>query len=186
MDDSIIVDLYLSRDESAISLTAEKYGSKLRTIAYGILSSKSSAEECENETYLEAWNLIPPHEPRTYLFPFLGRIIRHLAIDEYRKAVSQKRDAYVCELTREMEECIPGKKDVAEIVDAKELSQAISQFLENCTYEQRNLFVRRYWFFDSISEISKRYGYSQSKVKTTLFRLREALKDYLEKEGYTI
>lgn len=186
MDDSIIVDLFLSRDESAISLTAEKYGSKLRKIAYGILGSESSAEECENETYLEAWNLIPPYEPRTYLFPFLGKIIRHLAIDEYRKAASQKRDAPVSELTREIAECIPGKNNVEAAVDAKELTRAIDVFLESCTCEQRNLFVRRYWYFDSISDISKRYGYSQSKVKTALFRLREALRKHLEKEGYTI
>ena len=186
MDDSMIVDLYLSRDESAISLTAEKYGSKLRKIAYGILGSESSAEECENETYLEAWSLIPPHEPRTYLFPFLGKIIRQLAIDEYRKATRKKRSAPVCELTKEMQECIPGKNNVEEAVDAEELSGAINVFLESCTYEQRNLFVRRYWYFDSISDISKRYGYSQSKVKTALFRLREALRKHLEKEGYTI
>ena len=133
MDDSMIVDLYLSRDESAISLTAEKYGSKLRKIAYGILGSESSAEECENETYLEAWSLIPPHEPRTYLFPFLGKIIRQLAIDEYRKATRKKRSAPVCELTKEMQECIPGKNDVEEAVDAARRSAARNG-LSNCEF----------------------------------------------------
>ena len=88
MEDSAIVDLYLSRDETAISHTAEKYGSRLRQIASGILNSRESAQECENDTYLETWNRIPPHEPRTYLFAFLGKILRHIAIDECRRNAS--------------------------------------------------------------------------------------------------
>ena len=112
MDDSKIVELYLSRDESAISQTAQKYGTNLRQIANSILNNMASAEECENDTYLEAWNRIPPNEPRTYFFAFLGKIIRHLAIDECRKKTSQKRHALFCELTAEMEECIPSHADV--------------------------------------------------------------------------
>jgi len=186
VDDSAIVDLYLSRDESAISQTAQKYGGKLRRMANGILNNMASAEECENDTYLEAWNRIPPNEPRTYLFAFLGKIIRHLAIDECRKNSSQKRYALFCELTQEMEECIPGRNDIEESFEAEALSQSINAFLSTCPEKQRNIFVRRYWFFDSISEIAGRYGYSQSKVKTTLFRMREGLKIHLQKEGYTI
>lgn len=186
MDDSEIVELYLSRDESAISQTVQKYGAKLRQIAYSILNNMASAEECENRTYLETWNRIPPNEPRTYFFAFLGKITRHLAIDECRKNTSQKRHALFCELTQEMEQCIPGKNAVEETFEANALSQAINTFLETCTEDQRNVFVRRYWFFDTIPEICKRYGYSQSKVKTMLFRMRNGLRNYLEKEGYTI
>lgn len=186
MDDSKIVELYLSRDETAISQTERKYGLKLKRIAYNILNNMASAEECENDTYLEAWNRIPPNEPRSYLFAFLGRITRHLAIDECRKIASQKRQALFCELTQEMEECIPGKNDVEEAVNADALSRSISQFLRGFSETQCNVFVRRYWFFDSISDISKRYNFSQSKVKTMLFRMREELRDYLKKEGYTI
>ena len=186
MDDSAIVELYLSRDESAISQTAQKYGVKLRQMANGILNNMASAEECENDTYLEAWNSIPPNEPRNYFFAFLGKIIRHLAIDECRKNASQKRYALFCELTQEMEECIPGRNDVEESFDAQALSQSINTFLGTCPEEQRNIFVRRYWFFDSVREIAKRFGFSQSKVKTSLFRMREGLKAYLQKEGYTI
>jgi len=186
MDDSKIVELYLSRDESAISHTAQKYGSKLRQIANHILDDMESAEECENDTYLEAWNRIPPHEPRTYLFAFLGRIARHLAIDVCRKSASQKRQALFCELTTEMGECISDGSNVENEVEAKELSRAISAFLDSCSEEQRNVFVRRYWFFDSISEICARYGFSQSKVKSMLFRMREGLRDYLTKEGYQL
>ena len=186
MDDSKIVELYLSRDETAISQTERKYGLKLKRIAYNILNNMASAEECENDTYLEAWNRIPPNEPRSYLFAFLGKITRHLAIDECRKIASQKRQALFCELTQEMEECIPGKNEVEEAVNADALSRSISQFLSGFSETQCNVFVRRYWIFDSISDISKRYNFSQSKVKTMLFRMREELRDYLKKEGYTI
>ena len=186
MDDTEIVELYLSRDESAIFQTQRKYGVKLRQIAYNILHSMASAEECENDTYLEAWNRIPPNEPRSYLFAFLGRIVRHLAIDECRKNASQKRHALFCEITSEMEECIPGKNDVEEALSAEALSAAVNCFLSGLSETQCNVFVRRYWFFDSVSDISKRYHFSQSKVKTMLFRTREKLRDYLRKEGYTI
>lgn len=185
MDDPEIVALYLSRDESAISQTAQKYGPGLRRIAYGILNDRASAEECENDTYLAAWKLIPPNEPRAYLFAFLGKITRHLAIDECRKNTSQKRNALFCELTREMEECIPGQSNVEGDLEANALSQTISTFLSSCSEEQRDVFVRRYWFFDTIPEICGKFGFSQSKVKTMLLRMREGLRHYLEKEGYT-
>ena len=186
MDDSKIVDLYLSRNESAISQTAQKYGLKLRQIADSILNNMASAEECENDTYLEAWNRIPPNEPRTYLFAFLGKITRHLAIDECRKNTSQKRYALYCELTQEMEQCIPGKNNVEEAFAADALAQSINAFLAACLEDRRNIFVRRYWYFDTVAEISKKYGYSQSKVKTALFRMHKELKHHLEKEGCTV
>ena len=138
MDDSKIVELYLSRDETAISQTERKYGLKLKRIAYNILNNMASAEECENDTYLEAWNRIPPNEPRSYLFAFLGKITRHLAIDECRKIASQKRQALFCELTQEMEECIPGKNEVEEAVNADALSRSISQFLSGFSETQLN------------------------------------------------
>ena len=186
MEDSKIVDLYLARDETAISLTAGKYGAKLRHIADSIVENAETAEECENDTYLEAWNLIPPHEPRTYLFPFLGKIARHLAIDLCRRNKTQKRNVLYCELTEEMEECIPGQSDVEGEIEAAELSRRISMFLDAHPADQRNVFVRRYWFFDSIPEICKMTGFSQSKVKSILFRMREKLREELTKEGYDL
>ena len=111
MEDTNIVDLFLERNESAISETKAKYGSQLQRIANSILKNRLSAEECENDTYLEAWNRIPPNEPRTYLFAFLGQIIRHLAIDECRRNTARKRHALFCELTNEMEECLAGRND---------------------------------------------------------------------------
>lgn len=186
MDDPQIVELYLSRNESAISQTAQKYGFQLRQIANRVLNNPAAAEECENDTYLHAWNLIPPNEPRTYLFAFLGKITRHLAIDEWRKQASQKRQAIICELTQEMSECIPAQDNVEQESDLSNLTQAVNAFLSTCPSDQRNVFVRRYWFFDTIPEISKRYGFSQSKVKTMLFRMREELRYHLKKEGYMI
>ncbi len=188
MDDAKIVDLYLERDESAISYTAEKYGAGLRRIAEHILDDAASAEECENDTYYEAWNRIPPHEPRTYLFAFLGRIARHLAIDVCRRNASQKRQALFCELTEEMAECLTdgGGSSAEREFEAKELSKTIDRFLDSCSEESRGVFVRRYWFFDTIPEICARTGYSQSKVKSMLFRMREGLRDHLKKEGYAL
>ena len=186
MEDAAIVELYLKRDEAAIAATAKKYSSRLRRVALGILSDPGTAEECENDTYLRAWELIPPHEPRTYFFPFLGRITRHLAIDRLRREQSQKRNGSCLELTREIAECIPGGARAEEALEAEALRRSIDAFLAGCSEEQRRLFVRRYWFFDSIPELSRRYGLSQSKVKTTLFRLREKLRERLEAEGYDL
>lgn len=186
MDDSMIVELYLARDESAISQTARKYGERLRRIADRLLNDIHAAEECENDTYLEAWELIPPNEPRTYLFPFLGKITRHMAIDMCRKRNSEKRSAIFCELTGEMEECIPSQSGSAEAhMEAVELSGLINGFLQRHSEEQRNVFVRRYWYFDTVPEISRRYGFTQSKVKMMLLRMREELRTYLAKEGYS-
>ncbi len=186
MDDSAIVDLFLARDESAITAASKKYGRKLRAVACNILDDEAAAEECENDTYLRAWDSIPPHEPRDYLFPFLGRIIRHIAIDECRKRSSLKRPAAVCELTMELEECIPDRNNTEEETDAAELGRIIDRFLDEYPEEKRRVFVRRYWFCDPVSAISERYGISQSKIKTMLFRIRKDLREYLEKEGYTI
>ena len=186
MDDAAIVELYLARDEAAIAETAEKYGAALRRIARGILHDAFAAEECENDAYLTAWNSIPPHEPRDYLFAFLGRIVRNISIDRCRKADAGKRKAASVELTKEMEECLSAGGDPAEAADAKALTAVINGFLADLPEEQRGIFLRRYWFFDATADIAARYGISRSKVKTTLFRLRKRLRAHLEKEGYTV
>ena len=187
MDDSEIVELYLSRDESAISRTAAKYGARLRGVAYRILSDFSAVEECENDTYLTAWNQIPPSEPRNYLFAFLGKIIRCLAIDEVRKRNRRKRNVVLCELTKEMTECLPDDLENPEdVACARELGNLITSFLRNCSEEQRKVFVRRYWYFDSIETICKFYGFSKSKVKMILSRMRIELSAFLRKEGYPV
>lgn len=186
MDDNKIVELYLLRDERAIEKTAVKYGRRLRSLAFGILRDTESAEECENDTYMEAWNSIPPHEPRSYLYPFLARITRHISLNRCRDSARLKRSAYICELSAEMEQCIPSPDDLECRMDEMALRDAINAFLEKLTVEKRNIFLRRYFFLDSTADIAKRFGISESKVKTTLFRCRNKLREYLIKEGYTL
>ena len=186
MDDSRIVELYLSRDESAISLTSEKYGKRLRSIAYGIVNDPQTAEECENDTYLSAWNSIPPNEPRGYLYAFLARITRHISLNRCRDQSRLKRSALLCELSEEMEQCLPDPDDAVRRADDTQLRDALNGFLCSLDEEKRNIFIRRYWYMDSIADISKRFALSESKVKTTLFRCRERLREQLRKEGYTL
>lgn len=186
MDDSRIVDLYLNRDETAIKETTEKYGSRLRCLAYSIVGDRQIAEECENDTYLEVWNSIPPHEPRNYLFAFLALITRRTAFDFCRKRDRLKRSAFICELSAEMEECLPAPDNTELHIDSAAFCDAINRFLATLNAKKRNIFVRRYWFMDSVAAISEFYGISQSKVKSILFRSRNQLRKFLDKEGYEL
>lgn len=186
MEDDKIVQLFLNRDESAIPLSSEKYGSRLRALAMGITSDFRTSEECENDTYLQAWKLIPPNEPRTYLYAFLARITRHIAMDRCRERASLKRNGYIVELSEEMEMCLPSSDDVESRIAEEELGKAISNFLHTISREKRVIFVRRYFYLDSIVEISKRCAVTESKVKSSLFRIRNDLREYLIKEGYAL
>ena len=186
MDDSSIVALFLLRDEAAIKQTAEKYGSRLRSLAYGIVGDTQTAEECENDTYMEAWRTIPPHEPRNYFYAFLARITRHIALNRCRDRNRLKRSAWICELSAEMEQCIAAPDDAACRIDDMALREAINGFLSKLDEEKRNIFIRRYWYLDSVAAISERFALSESKVKTTLFRCRNRLREHLKKEGYTL
>ena len=186
LEDFEIVELFFKRNEDAIKKTSEKFGKRLFSVAFGITKNFETAEECENDTYLEAWNRIPPHEPKSYLYAFLARITRNLSLNRCREKETLKRKAFICELSAEMEECIPSPDDMNCRLDDIAFGEAISAFLRNLEIEKRNIFIRRYWFLDSVSEISKRFSLSESNVKTTLFRLRKNLREYLEKEGFEI
>jgi len=186
LEDHKIVELYLLRDESAIQQTSVKFGTRLRSLSFGIVGDPQTAEECENDTYMEAWNRIPPHEPRTYLYAFLARITRHISLNCCRNRARLKRKAYIAELSAEMEQCIPTLDDAACRLDDMVLAEALNGFLSMLHPDIRNAFIRRYWYMDSIADISKRFAWSASKTKTTLFRCRSQLKAYLEKEGYTL
>lgn len=185
MEDVKIVQLYLNRDERAIQFSAEKYGSRLHTLSLGITSDLQTSEECVNDTYLQAWNIIPPNEPRTYLYAFLARIVRHISIDRCRERTSLKRSGYIVELSEEMEMCLPSSDDIESTITEEELGKAISKYIQTVSQEKRVIFVRRYFYLDSIAEISKRYAISKSKVKSSLYRTRIDLRAYLMKEGYT-
>lgn len=186
MEDHQIVELYLQRDEAAIHHTAQRYGLRLRGISYGIVQDHETAEECENDTYLQAWNTIPPNRPHHYLFAFLARIIRHISIDRCRYQQRIRRSAYIQELSAELQCCVPGPDDTERAMDAIALGQIISAFLRQQPEVARQVFIRRYWHLDSIGDIAGRFGMSQSKVKSMLFRCRNALWNHLEKEGYTL
>lgn len=184
MEDTAIIDLYLERQEDAISQTSHKFGKRLHTISLQIVQDPGTAEECENDTYLQAWNRIPPSKPYGYLFAFLARIIRNISIDACRTRNRLKRNGFVVELTQEMEQCIPASDDPAAEVDKRFLGQLIGRYLSTLPIEKRNIFLRRYWYMDSISDIAVRFSLRESKVKTALFRCRNELRSYLEKEGY--
>ena len=156
LDDNRIVELYLLRDETAIKQTTEKYGSRLRSLACGIVNDQQTAEECENDTYMEAWNTIPPHEPRSYLYAFLARITRHISLNCCRDRNRLKRSAFICELSAELEQCIPAPDDVECRIDDIALSDVINRFLSKLDKEKRNIFIRRYWYLDSIAAISEK------------------------------
>lgn len=186
MEDEEIVALFVQRDQDAIGQTAGKYGTRLRQLANSILKDPPAAEECENDTYLQAWNSIPPHQPGNYLYPFLAKITRHLAIDVCRSRTRKKRSAPLSQLTREMEQCIPDPNDTQCQVDGVLLAQAVGDYLRTLSPERRTMFIRRYWYLDSIAGVAKLFGMSQGAVKTTLYRVRAGLKDYLTKEGYEL
>ena len=182
MDDERIIDLYWHRKEAAITETKAKYGRRCYSIAYNILHDRSDAEECENDTYLGAWNSMPPHKP-TALSAFLGAITRQLSLDKWREKKAQKRGGEIVLSLDELEECIPDAKSIDDAITAIGLGKMISAFLRTLPETERCVFLRRYWYFDSISAICARYGFGQSKVKMMLLRTREKLAEHLEKEG---
>ena len=186
MTDIEIIDLYWGRSESAISETARQYGAYCRAISMNIVHNNNDAEECVNDTYLNAWNNIPPQRP-AMLGTFLGRITRNLSLDRYKSRKAQKRiidETGV--LLSELDECVPAGNSVEDEFEVKHISEAIDNFLSVIGRDDRMFFVRRYWYGDSIANIALRFTVSESKIKTNLFRTRNKLKDYLEKEGVTI
>jgi RNA polymerase sigma-70 factor (ECF subfamily) len=186
MQDDQIVSLYWEREEAAIAETEQKYGNYLFTIAYHVLSDQEDSKESVNDTYLKAWNSMPPHKP-SVLSTYLGKITRQTAIDLFRKRNSDKRlsSEYAVSLS-ELEECISTGDVTEQSVDVHLLAESISRFLRSLSPEACNTFVARYFFLDSIQEIADSYGMSQSKVKSMLHRTRIALKNHLEQEGFEV
>lgn len=182
IDDKQIIELFFARKELAIAKTKEKYGARINAVACNILHNPRDAEEVENDTYLEAWNRIPPYDPGKFLYAFLIRITRHLAIDLYRKETAEKRSAEVVELSAELENCLPAAGTPEEEILAKQLGELVHQFLMKCHEESRNIFIRRYYFLEPIRDIAVRYHLNENTVKSSLFSTRKALKKYLEKE----
>ena len=186
MDDSKIIGLYFDRNEDAIVHTRDKYGDRLFSVSRGIVGCDETARECENDTYMQAWRSIPPKAPYEYFYAYLVRIVRNISLNRAREKSSLKRGAVICELSEEMEECIPSEFNTEKRLADKELGEAINSFLASLDAQKRKIFVRRYFFCDSVADISVRYGVTQAKVKTVLFRCRKELKKQLEGKGFSI
>ena len=186
IEDSMIIQLYWDRDESAISATSEKYGAYCRSIAMNILGDREDAEECVNDTYLGVWNSIPPHRPNV-LPAFLGKITRNLSLNKYRQKHAEKRGCgQMGAVLDELAECVSDKSDIEQDIDRKELIKEINQFLGTLPQVKRGIFVGRYWRADSISEIAARYGMTENRVSVTLNRLRKQLNRYLSERGFEL
>ena len=184
MDDEKIIELFFARDEQAIQLTDAVYGRRLFSLAHRILCNKHDSEESVSDTYMRVWTLIPPNRP-SYFYAYLAKICRYFALDKFDWNNAEKRKAVIVSLTDEMGQCIPDRRSEMQL-ECRELGRLITQFLESISQESRLIFMRRYWFHDSIAEIAQRYGISESKVKMRLHRTRNQLAEYLNKEGISV
>lgn len=183
MEDQKIIELFFARSEEAIEWTRKKYGALCARIAGNMLSNPEDADECVNDTLLALWNTIPPTQPQL-LGAYTARIARNQAGKRLTYNAAQKRGGEMTLSLEELDACLAGSDDVEQEIEGRELTRAIEGFLETLDMESRNMFLRRYWFFDSIEQIAAGFGMSQSKVKTRLFRARGKLREYLIKEGY--
>ncbi len=185
MEDSEIISLYFEREEDAIKETSNKYGNYCSTIAWNILGNKEEAEECVNDVYMKLWNSIPPNRPNK-LSAYIGKITRNTAIDYVEKKSAKKRNNGQLDIIlSELEECVY-INSLDDEFNEKLLIQYINSFLESLSFQNRNLFIKRYWYAYSIDEIAKEFKISKSKVKSILLRLRKKLKKHLEKEGFVL
>ena len=184
MTDAQIIALYWDRNEDAIRQTDLAYGKKLHFLADRIVQNFEDAQECVSDTYLKTWETIPPQRPN-YLFAYLAKICRNFALGVLDWKSAAKRKGEVVSLTAEMETCIPDPSHERRL-EGEELGEILNRFLESLSQESRVIFLRRYWYLDTVWEIANRYGMSESKVKTQLHRTRTKLHSFLEKEGITV
>lgn len=184
MDDEQIIQLYWDRLEIAIKETDAKYGPYCNSIAYNILQSKEDAEECVSDTFLDTWNSIPPTRPKVFS-AFLGKITRRISIDRWRTKTRVKRGGgEIPVVLDELAECVADTQTVESEFDRRELVRVLNRFLGGLSVTERKVFLRRYWYLDSIYDISTRFGFSQSKTASMLHRIRLRLRAFLDEEGY--
>lgn len=185
MEDSQIISLFFKRDETAISETEKKYGAFCHKIALNILSNDADAEECVNDTYLQAWNAIPPQSPNKF-GAWLGRVVRNIALNLWNKNHRKKRYAGMEKLLDELEDCIPFPVTVEHKIEEKELIQFLNTWLASLSHDDRILFVRRYWNGEQLNELAADNSVSPKSMAKRMYRLRQNLKKNLEKEGYML
>lgn len=184
MDDLRIIELYFERDEQAINETAAKYGQLCHSIAYNILNNHEDSEECVNDTYSGIWNAIPPTRPDNFM-AFVCKIARNLSLKRLEFMTREKRSQAVLVSLEELESVLPDNGLAFGVTD-EDAGMLISKFLRSQKEDVRNVFIRKYYFFDSIGDIARRYCFTESKVKNMLFHTRNKLKDYLIKEGIQV
>lgn len=185
LDDRKIIELFYERSEQAIKELSKKYGSVCERMANNILNNMSDAEECVNDAYLGVWNSIPPENPES-LAGYVCRIVRNLAIKRYHENTALKRNSFYDIPLDELDECLASSSSAGDELEAKELSEMINRFLATLDKKNRTMFVRRYWFSDSIEEIAGSFKTSRHYVSVKLSRIRKALKKYLKKEGVSL
>lgn len=179
MDDEQIISLCIAGDEAALAAIREAYGGKLLRLAMTFLGNAADAEECVSETYFKAWNAIPHAKP-VHLYAYLAKICRYTAFGMIDRQRAQKRRAELVELTAEMEQCIP---DALPDAAAERLAEVMNSFLAGLSPEKRSMFLRRYWYGESIAELAAAFHCKEGRIKTVLYRVRKQLQTYLEKEG---
>ena len=186
MEDAMIIGLYWDRNEEAVRQTRLKYERYLMKIAFNVLSDREDSEESVNDTYMKAWNSMPPHRPQV-LSAFLGKITRELSIDLYRRRTAAKRGGSQYDVSlAELEETLSAGDQVQERAEGKLLADAISAFLMKLPRERRSMFVARYFYMDTAADIARMCGLPEGTVRSTLFRMRADLKKHLEKEGFVV
>lgn len=186
MEDSEIIDLYWARDERALEETEEKYGGYCRAISYNILKNLQDVEECVNDTYERAWNAMPPQRPMI-LGAFLGRITRNLSVNYYRAKRRERRGGGQLQLTlEELDQLAWEAGALEQRLEAKELTQLLDRFLRELPRKDCCVFLRRYWYVDSVLDIAQRYHMAEGTVKSSLFRTRKKLRAFLEQEGISV
>lgn len=184
MTDSQIIALFWDRNEDAIRETDAAYGRRLYAISNQILCQRQEAEESVSDTYMKAWETMPPQRP-LYFFAYLAKICRNFSLARLQWNSAAKRSAEIISLTQEMAECIPDRR-MEQLLEREALGQLLNRFLEGLSRDNRLIFLRRYWYADSVREIADRYGITESKVKTQLHRTRKKLQLFLEKEGIAL
>lgn len=181
MNDSQIIELYFARNQRALSESQTKFGAYCTSVARNILNDDRDVEEAVNQTWFESWKVIPPQKP-DILSAFLGKITRNISLNMIRSRSAQKRQADFAESYSELEEIV-GTSSVEDEISAKDLAGSINRFIAELPEIQQKIFVCRYWYFDSVEEIGKRFGFSKSKVKSTLYRIRKKLHKHLTEEN---
>lgn len=182
MQDAELISLFKARDERAIAITREKYGALMFGVAKNILKNNEDAEECVSDALLSVWQSIPPNSPKS-LRAYAASITKHIALDEHRMRTAKKRGPVIFEPLDELNECIPSAASVENSIEGAELSAAISRWLKGLEPEKRALFVRRYWYGDTLEELSAKLGVHPRRLSKRLCTLRAGLKKYLENEG---